>query len=355
MIALLGRRDNPTDGVEDYCKNLGRAFAKNGHDLKLVRVPWAELGWIRALVRLWRQSRDWEGQWTLVQYTALAWSRHGFSLGFLAVLGVLKKRHAQLAVVFHDAEFYGGARVVDRIRRGCQRWVVRTSYRWAFRSIVTVPIASAPCLPPDATKAAFVPLGANVPASSQNGDGKSRERKTVVVFGVTGAGTVGSEIADIAYCMEKVSRHVQRPQLVLVGRDSKEAEGRLRHALNGASVDIIARGVLPAEEVAQTLRTSDAMLFVRGPISTKRGSAIAGIACGLPVVAYSGPQTGPPLTEAGVMLAPRGDQQRLADALVQVLRDEQVWQELHRRSLYAQQHHFSWDAIADRLMSVLDT
>jgi glycosyltransferase involved in cell wall biosynthesis len=119
-------------------------------------------------------------------------------------------------------------------------------------------------------------------------------------------------------------------------------------------VDIIARGLLSAEDVALALRTSDAMLFVRGPISTKKGSAIAGIACGLPVVAYSGPQTGPPLTEAGVMLARKGDQQKLAEHLVQVLGDEQLWQELHRRSLCAQQHHFSWDAIAERLVSVLN-
>jgi glycosyltransferase involved in cell wall biosynthesis len=354
MIALLGRRDIPTDGVEEYCKHLSEALEKNGYELKLVRVPWAELGWIGALRWLWRQSSDQTGQWTLVQYTALSWSRHGFSLGFLAVLWVLRKRRARLAVVFHDAEPYRGTRAVDRIRRACQLWVMRTSYRWALRSIVTVPIEGIPFLPQNPTKAAVVPVGANIPEASGNGDRKTGRTKTVAVFGVTGGGTVGREIADIAYCMDQVSRRFGRPHLVLMGRDSSEAEGRLRQALNGAPVDIEALGLLPPEDVSRTLQTSDALLFVRGPISTKKGSAIAGIACGLPVVGYAGPQTGPPLTDAGVMLAPEGDQQKLSEALIRVLSDEQLWQELHRRSLCAQEQNFSWSAIAERLMSVLN-
>jgi glycosyltransferase involved in cell wall biosynthesis len=354
MIALLGRQDIPTDGVEEYCRNLSNALEKNGYELKLLRVPWAELGWRRALRSLRQQSDCQGGQWTLVQYTALSWSRRGFALGFLAVLWVLKKQHARLAVVFHDAEPYRGKRVVDRIRRVCQRWVMRTSYRLAHRSIVTVPPGSLTCLPPNPTKAAFVPVGANIPAASENGTRKPRRTKTVAVFGVTGGGTVGTEIADIAFCMDQVSQYFERPQLVILGRDSKEAEGRLRQALNGASVDVVALGLLSPEDVSRTLQNSDAMLFVRGPISTKKGSAIAGIACGLPVVAYSGPQTGPPLTDAGVMLAPEGDQQKLAEALIQVLGNERLWQELHVQNMNAQQRYFSWSAIAERLVSVLN-
>jgi glycosyltransferase involved in cell wall biosynthesis len=54
------------------------------------------------------------------------------------------------------------------------------------------------------------------------------------------------------------------------------------------------------------------------------------------------------------MLAPEGEQQKLGEALIRVLGDEQLWQDLHRRSLNAQQQHFSWGAIAERLMSVLN-
>ena len=39
MIALLGRRDSPTDALEDYCAWLGRALEARGWTLVPVRVP----------------------------------------------------------------------------------------------------------------------------------------------------------------------------------------------------------------------------------------------------------------------------------------------------------------------------
>ena len=44
-IALLGRRDQPTDAVEDYCRLLGGAFKERGVDFTLQRVAWNEIGW----------------------------------------------------------------------------------------------------------------------------------------------------------------------------------------------------------------------------------------------------------------------------------------------------------------------
>src|SRR5437773_2041122 len=116
MIAVLGRRDSPTDALEDYSRLLGQAFERRGQDLKLCRVQWPELGWTRALWRLWRESRRWSGQWVLVQYTALSWSRRGLPVRFLAVLAVLKARRARVAIVFHDPIPYPLWRPIHRVR-----------------------------------------------------------------------------------------------------------------------------------------------------------------------------------------------------------------------------------------------
>src|SRR5438445_11829851 len=86
VIALLGRRDAPTDGVEDYCIWLGRGLAQRGIPLAQVRVPWKEAGWLRALWRLWLESAAWRGRWVPAQYTAMSWSRRGSPLGLRAVL-----------------------------------------------------------------------------------------------------------------------------------------------------------------------------------------------------------------------------------------------------------------------------
>src|SRR5487761_2159038 len=100
-VALLGRKDEPTDGVEDYCTFLGRALADCGVELRAVRVPWLKQGWLGALRGLRRDAAAWRGQWVLLQYTALSWSRRGFPFGALAVLGVLRRRGVRCAVVFH--------------------------------------------------------------------------------------------------------------------------------------------------------------------------------------------------------------------------------------------------------------
>ena len=77
-IGLLGRRESPTDGVEDYCSFLGAALRRESVGLRSVRVNWAEEGWPGALRRLWGESAGWTGNWVLLQFTTLAWSRRGF-------------------------------------------------------------------------------------------------------------------------------------------------------------------------------------------------------------------------------------------------------------------------------------
>jgi glycosyltransferase involved in cell wall biosynthesis len=357
MIALLGRRDSPADALEDYCRWLSLALERRGRRLQSVRVPWEEAGPIRALRELWRESREWKGQWALVQYTALSWSRSGFPLFFLATLGILKMRRTRLAVVFHDATAYSGSRAIDFARAACQRFVMSVSYRWADRGVLTVPLESVAWLPPAPTKAVFIPVGSNVPPlvpASGNGARPRNGLKTVAVFSMTDRNA--PEVDDIAFAAKAAAQQLpRRLRLVTLGRGSKAAETRLREELNGAPIEFVSLGMLPPEEVSRTLAASDVLLCARGPLSTQRGSAIAGIACGLPLVAYAKPRTGPPLTEAGVLLVPERDRRALSAALIRVLTDAELWQELHLRSIRAQQEHFSWDAIAERYLTVLAT
>ena len=104
IIALLGRRDHPTDAVEEYCRFLGDALEAHYYDLKMERVDWAERGWTAALHSLRQRAREWRGAWVLVQYTALAWSARGFPLRFLRVLKTLQAADVRVGVVYHDVE-----------------------------------------------------------------------------------------------------------------------------------------------------------------------------------------------------------------------------------------------------------
>lgn len=356
LIALLGRRDSPTDALEDYSTWLGRALAEEGYHLRPVRVPWAKVGWMRALRWLWRDSAQWKGKWVLVQYTALSWSRRGFPWGLLAVLLILKRRQLPIAVVFHDVTGYPGRRLVDRIRRKVQHSVMQQAYRRADKAILTVPLERVLWLPCWG-KAVFIPVGANIPEPERKPKARDQGCKTVAVFGVTGGQNTPKEVADITYTVRRASQALaesgQRLRLVVLGRGSEEARDLLMKSLDSGNVEASVLGLLRAETVAEVLSQTDVLLFVRGHISSRRGSALAGIACGLPIVAYAGEETGHPITEAGVLLVPQGDREALAEALVQVLEDGRLWQELHRQSLGAQREYFSWDTIAQKLLHAL--
>jgi glycosyltransferase involved in cell wall biosynthesis len=356
IVVLLGRKDFPTDGVEDYCENLSRALESRSYRPMWLRLPWAELGWSQALTRLWRQSRAWKGRWVLIQYTALSWSRHGLPLLFLFALCVLKYRRARLAVIFHDSIAWPGNRLRGRVQRACQHLVMRLSHYAADKSILPVPPDGLCWLPPDRSKAVFIPVGANVPSVRMSASNRSQPSglKTIGVFGITDGGSkMSAEVSDIVFVTREVSQHVAQLRLLTLGRGSQGAAESLRQALNGTSVQFVALGLLPAEQVSQRLTQADVVLFLRGGISSRRASAIAAIACGVPLVAYSGLETGSPVSEAGVVLVPLGEREELARAVIRVLTDEHLWWELHRRSVFAQQQYFSWDAIADRFETVL--
>ena len=354
LVALLGRRDQPTDAVEQYCEQLGAALRERGVGMEVVRVPWAEQGWWKALRWLREESKPWSGHWVFVQYTALAWSQRGFPVGLLAVLWILKQRRTRVAVVFHDAEGYPGQRWIDRSRRACQHAVMRAACRWTDRSIFTVPLARVPWLPAARSRAVFIPIGANLPDLSEiAANARLNSRKCVAVFGVTGAPTTSEEVRKIAETAWRTAELAGRLQLLVFGRGAKEAESALRQALQGAPLDLQIEGVVPADELSRLLVSSDVMLFVRGPISTRRGSALAGIAAGLPVAGYRGSETDAPITEAGLLLAPPGETEALASVLARALTDSAIWQEMHERSLRAHRNYFSWDVIARQYIEAL--
>jgi glycosyltransferase involved in cell wall biosynthesis len=353
LVALLGRRATPTDGVEDYCAGLGQALLTRGHRLERIRVSWREAGWPRALWWLWRESAEWRGRWVLVQYTAMSWSRRGFPLRLLLVLAILRIRSCRVAVVFHDPAGFPGRRWIDRLRRTCQHLVMRRAYRWAERAVLNVPGDRVDWLPPNHSKAVCIPVGSNVPAATREHRGEQQTAKTVVVFGVTGGQHGPREVAQIVRAVHRAAETVSRLRLVVLGRGSKEATGALQQTVNVANVELSVLGLLPAEDVSRVLAQADVLLFVRGQFSSQRTSAIAGIACGLPVVGYAGPQTSPLVTDAGVMLVSQGDEEALADALTLVLSDGGLWRRLHERSVAAYRRYFSWEAIADRFVETL--
>ena len=266
LIALLGRRDSPTDGVQDYCGFLGRALPRHGVTFTIARVDWVKKGWLAALWELWHSSESWRGSWVILQYTALAWSRRGFPLGAIAVLAMLRCRGVRCGVMFHETRYNGGARWRDWIRGACQSWVTRRLYGLAAKAILADSLDSIEWLPKADSKATFIPIGASIPervslTANARGNGAL---KSVAIFCVTGPPQASIEIEEIAQAARFSASSTSSLRFVFLGRGTAEANDLITSAFRHIPVELSVLGLLDADEVSNVLANSDVMLCVRG-------------------------------------------------------------------------------------------
>jgi len=351
-VALLGRQDEPTDALEDYCRLLSQALHEKGYALEISRVAWAEQGWHRALKDTEERFRAQPGCWVLVQYTALAWSRRGFPMRFAHLIGSLKSAGVHVLIVFHDPEPFGGRRYRDRLRRLLQLAVMRRSARLADKIVSTISVDRVAWLqdPTIRAKTLQLPVGSNLPVPPRSAQRSKNRVPMIIVFGFS---NLPSETSLIAWVLSEASKEVGPMNLTVFGRGAKVAGTLLPPLLAGSAVELNDYGVLEAGRAVSLLATADVQLFVRSGLSSRRGSGIAGIACGLPIVGFSDAETAFPITEAGVRLVPMGDREGLVRELVQVLKQETLRETLRQRNLEATERFFSWDRIADAYLSIL--
>jgi glycosyltransferase involved in cell wall biosynthesis len=355
-ILLIGKRDEPTDGVLDYCQMLREAAARRGLLFELVQVAWAEKGWGAALSDLRKQAEAWRGQSVLLQFTTLAWSRRGFPLRAPRVLRLLRECGVRTGVVFHDFLPLPGKGVVGKLREYTQARALRQLYSLSDLSVFTVPVHKVRWLPLRRDKATFVPVGSNFPEPNRSANSHStasEKAPTIAVFGITGGDRGDAEVSDIEYAVKSAHSNGLPLRLAAIGRGCEVFETKLRRAFAGTSIEVSVPGLMPAADLACALASARVLLCVRGQVSSRRGSAIAGIACGLPIVGYRGEETGFPITEAGVMLLNQGDREGLAQALRTVLSNEKLYEELKQRSEAAALKYFSWDAITLQFVAAL--
>ena len=358
MIALLGRQDFPTDGVEDYCNYLGQALGRRGVQLTISRVDWTKTGWLRALWKLRRESARWGDAWVLLQYTALGWSRRGLPFGAVLALIALRRQGKRCAVVFHEPVALKGIRWIDKLRAACQNLVLRQLHRHSEKSIMTVPLESVDWLPKGGGKTAFIPIGANIPeplAIRAQGPAKNGKKMTVAVYCVDPPPYRAKQLDDIAQAVLPAVKNGTPLRVLFLGKGTVEARDEIERKFRGTGVEASILGIVEPEEIRRSLSESEALLSVRGTVYPRRGSAITGVACGLPIVGYTDGSDIFPLSEAGLRLAPRGDQAALAKALGEVLRDSRLRGELGTRSRCAYKQIFSWDVIAAKYADLLHT
>jgi glycosyltransferase involved in cell wall biosynthesis len=354
VIALLGREDKPTDALEEYCRYLSEALRPHEIQLEIRRVPWEVRGWSKALQELERTAPQWHNSWVLLQYTALAWSARGFPQRILRIIRILKSAGARVGIVFHDVEPNHGQRLIDSLRRYVQVRTMRRSLTLVDLTIFTVAPMKLSWLGVVPPKSAFIPVGPNLPISAEClAIRKPNDVPTIGVFSITGGDPGVRETQTILAAVRYAAQEIGKLRLLVFGRHAELRETALREGLRDLPVQLSVEGVVDSAQVVQRLCASDVFLFVRGNISSRRGSAIAGIACGLPLIAFSGSETAPPITEAGVVLISPDRPDQLHEELGRVLSDSVFRDELAARSRTAYLEHFSWASIARHFVDLL--
>jgi hypothetical protein len=355
-LALLGRKDEPTDAVEEYCQYLAVALQAQGIQMEIQHVGWEIDGWTAALRSLRVQATKWRESWVLVQYTALAWSARGFPQKFLRVLKILKSAGARVGIVFHDVEPYSGTRLVDSVRRFDQLWTMRRGLALSDLAVFTVPPDRLSWLTSIPSNVFFVPVGPNLPIPPVMPVPSPQDSlPTIGVFSITGGAPGARETKIILDAGRHAARTLGKVRLSIFGRHAELRETELREGFCGFPVELSVEGVVEPRQVVQKLSVCDVLLFVRGPISSRRGSAIAGIACGLPVIAYAGSETAAPITDAGVVFISPDKPDDLNDVLVRILSDAGYRMDLAARSRAAYKNSFAWPVIAARFSALLNT
>jgi glycosyltransferase involved in cell wall biosynthesis len=359
IIALLGRREMPTDGIDDNCAFLGEALARRGHHLEKYRVEWARDGWLRALRQLSRDADAWRDKWVILQFTSLAWSRRGFPIGAWLAMKILRKRGARFAVYYHEPTGFDGPRSIDRIRGACQEWVIRALYRGADRPIFADPLDKIPWLARERAKAntAFIPIGASVPEpprASGNPDlRRETAQRTIAVYCVGDPPYLQQELDDITGALRPISGNGWKMRVNFFGRGTAEAQADIGRAFDQLPIEVHNFGLQSADRVAGHLAEADVMICVRGKLFPRRSSAIAGITCAVPMVAYAGACEGTHVAEAGVDLVPYRDIAALSTSLKRLLEDDRRWNEFRRRSLRIHDEYLAWDTIAEKFTQAL--
>ena len=163
------------------------------------------------------------------------------------------------------------------------------------------------------------------------------------------------EVNAIAHAVRHACAKIGELQLLVLGRGGKEAESLLRDRLASSGVRLRVDGLRSEREISVAWLAVTSCCLCEGRSSSRRGSGLAALACGLPIVAYQGNETACPLTEAGIAFVRQDDLVSLGNQLSALLLDRERRLDFGARNLAVFRQWFAWDRIAERWIDALGT
>ena len=288
-----------------------------------------------------------------VQYVPHAFGRKGMNVPFC---WWLSRRAEPMWVMFHEVVFPLSRRqpLTHNILGMATRLMASLVARKAERIFVSIPAWKAYLPQNSKRRVAWLPVPSNIATTVSaetvaaiRGRVAPNEQLILGHFGTYGR-HVASLLADVLPNL--LMADSQRTGL-LVGKGSDAFAAGLMAERPMMRGRIVASGALDHEQTAAHLAACDCLIqsYPDG-VSSRRGSLMAGLALGLPIVTNAGPLTDPVWRKAeAVVLAASPSPADLIDAVEDLLAEPQRIQHLRRRAAAAYQSYFALERTIEAL------
>jgi glycosyltransferase involved in cell wall biosynthesis len=356
-IFLVHRsRDRKVDGIRDYGERLADELSSRSIEVEFGPVFRRGSSELRAWMRIWaRFCRAGRGSAIVVQYNPFSFARWGFAPWLPAILLALKIswRRPRIAIMVHE----------PYVPMKSLKWTVMGLWQRfqlaALRLAADVVFASNDRWSdrfrgrPPRRPAHHLPVGSNLPdRRSERGAERRRcglEDGTLAVAVIARDHETWLQSYAVG-ALNAIAGTGGPVTLLLLGAEAP--------ALSNLDSRIVVQktGYLPGDALGEKLAAADLFLApLSDGVSTKRGTVMAALQHGLPVVATEGPATDTVLRCSGsaITLTPVGSPNQFATAAVVVATDEPARnaQATAARELYEQQ--FDWAVISEKLLAAL--
>jgi glycosyltransferase involved in cell wall biosynthesis len=355
VILVHGDRGGAVDGIRDHTRMLAAQLARRPLAVAELRLRTAGAASTESLRFLRRLRGAGASAAVVIQYSPFCFGRRGFAPWLPLSLLALRAggRRPTVALMVHES------------------YVPMLSWRWTLMGLwqrlqlVAVRLVSDVVLTsiepwqreleaqPPGGQVGHLPVGSNFP------DARARRRAerealgagedTVVVscLGRDHPAWLGEYVVEAVNAIAAAGRPVA---LLELGAEAPPLEGI------DPAVAVHAPGMLEPEAFAAKLSASDLFLLpLLDGASTRRGSLMAALQHGLPIVATAGHLTDPLLRRepAALRLTEVGDRERFAAAAAELVADPGARAGAGEAARRLYEREFDWAVIADKLLGSL--
>ena len=353
VVLVHGDRGAAVDGIRDYTDRLVGELARHSLAVTQLHLPTGlprQATWSLLAPQLGGLDPN---AAVVLQYSPFCYGRRGFAPWLPADLMRLRARRERprLAVMIHEPyvpiDSWRSALMGSwqRFQLGSLRLAADTVFAsiepWARK------FAHPPHLP-----AHHLPVGSNFPDARAERE-RSRERlgadEETLVIGCLGRSHPSWLGGHVVAATNRIARSGRPLLLLKLGAEAEPSAGL------DPTVRLERPGFLEPGDFAALLAAADLFLVPTADgVSSRRGSLMAALQHGVPVVAIDGPLTDPVLRGTPALtLTPAGDREAYAHAALALAADREHRRAAGRAGRDLYEREFDWPVIGNKLIAGL--